>query len=67
MAEAGVPEQTIRAIAGHVSQKMLERYAHPMVEAKRLAVQALTSPVLEQSSIRVPQVSPKVRPSETIQ
>jgi integrase len=66
MAEAGVPEQTIKSIAGHVSQKMLERYAHPRVEAKRQAVAALESPIFTQSSIVVPTKSPTVSGSETV-
>lgn len=41
MAEAGVPEMTIMAIAGHVSRAMLERYSHISVAAKRRAVEAL--------------------------
>ncbi len=35
-------EQTIMAIAGHVSRKMLERYSHIRMEAKRAALEALT-------------------------
>lgn len=41
LAEAGVPEQTLMAIAGHVSRKMLEHYSHIRVQAKRDAVQLL--------------------------
>jgi integrase len=43
LAEAGVPEQTLMAIAGHVSRKMLEHYSHIRVQAKRDAVSLLTS------------------------
>ncbi len=28
LAESGASEQTIKAIAGHVSQRMLDRYSH---------------------------------------
>lgn len=38
LAEAGVPEQTLMAIAGHVSRKMLEHYSHVRVQTKREAV-----------------------------
>jgi hypothetical protein len=41
MAEAGVPESTMLAIAGHVSRRMLERYSHVRMAAKREAVEAL--------------------------
>jgi integrase len=35
-------EETVKAIAGHVSRKMLERYSHTRIEAKRKAVEGLT-------------------------
>jgi integrase len=41
LAEAGVPEQTLMAIAGHVSREMLEHYSHVRMQAKREAVAAL--------------------------
>jgi integrase len=41
LAEAGVPEQTLMAIAGHVSKAMLEHYSHVRMNAKRKAVAAL--------------------------
>lgn len=43
LAESGASEQTIKAIAGHVSQRMLERYSHIRLEAKRDAMQALSN------------------------
>lgn len=36
-----VSEETIRALAGHVSKKMLERYSHIRVAAKQAAIAAL--------------------------
>jgi hypothetical protein len=42
LAESGASEQTIVAIAGHVSRKMLERYSHIRIEAKRTVLEALT-------------------------
>jgi integrase len=36
-----VSEETIRALAGHVSRKMLERYSHIRVQAKQAAIAAL--------------------------
>lgn len=41
LAEAGVPDQTLMAIAGHVSREMLEHYSHIRMQAKRDAVAAL--------------------------
>lgn len=43
LAEAGVPEQTLMAIAGHVSREMLEHYSHIRMNAKREAVAAIDS------------------------
>jgi hypothetical protein len=34
-------QQTIMAIAGHVSRKMLEHYSHIRMEAKRAALDAI--------------------------
>lgn len=42
----GVPEQSLMAIAGHVSKEMLEHYSHIRMQAKRQAVAAL-EPTLE--------------------
>ncbi|MCA1600520.1 MAG: site-specific integrase [Acidobacteria bacterium] len=42
LAESGASEQTIKAIAGHVSQRMLDRYSHIRLEAKRTAIEALS-------------------------
>lgn len=42
MAEKGVPESTMLAIMGHMSRKMLERYSHVRIKAKREAVKALS-------------------------
>jgi integrase len=39
--EGGTPEQTLLAMAGWMSRKMLERYSHTRMEAKRVAVDAL--------------------------
>lgn len=53
LAEAGVAEQTLMAIAGHVSREMLEHYSHIRMQAKREAVAALDSlraPAQEQES-----------------
>src|SRR5205085_11816662 len=43
LAESGASDQTIMSIAGHVSRKMLDRYSHIRVEAKRNALEALSN------------------------
>jgi integrase len=43
LAESQVSDQTIMAIAGHVSQKVLARYSHVRTEARRQAVMALSA------------------------
>ena len=41
LCESGALEETIMAIAGHVSRKMMSHYAHIRTEAKRKAVDAI--------------------------
>ncbi|HKQ03727.1 MAG TPA: site-specific integrase [Blastocatellia bacterium] len=43
LAESGASDQTIMSIAGHVSRKMLDRYSHIRIEAKRNALEALSN------------------------
>jgi integrase len=43
LAESGASEQTILAIAGQASRRMLERYSHIRLEAKRNALEALSN------------------------
>jgi integrase len=43
LAESQVSDQTIMAIAGHVSPKMLARYSHVRTEARRQAVSSLSA------------------------
>ena len=42
-----VSEQTIKALAGHVSRQMLERYSHIRSQAKQAAIQTLEQPYIE--------------------
>jgi integrase len=42
LAESQASDQTIMAIAGHVSPRMLAHYSHVRLEAKRKALEALT-------------------------
>ena len=43
LAESGASDSTIMAIAGHLSRRMLERYSHVRMEAKRKAIEALAT------------------------
>jgi integrase len=65
MAEAGVPESTMLALMGHMSRAMLERYSHIRMNAKRIAVEALSMTAKIPKSGEIPQESPKV--SEALQ
>ncbi len=44
LAEGQASDQTIKAIAGHVSQRMLEHYSRIRMDAKRCALDALAQP-----------------------
>src|ERR1700730_4864528 len=64
LAESLASDQTVMAIAGHVSQKMLAHYSHVRLEAKRTALDAIsgwvsggvTSQSTSQNSVPIPQV-----------
>ncbi len=43
LAEAGAPDATLMALAGHMSREMLEHYSHVRMEAKRKAIEMLSS------------------------
>ena len=43
LAEGGASDATIMSAAGHVSKRMLERYSHVRMEAKRKALKALAA------------------------
>ena len=49
LAESDASDQTIRSIAGHVSEKMLGHYSHIRLEAKRRALDALSGKRTEPS------------------
>jgi len=62
MAEAGVPENTMLALMGHMSRSMLERYSHIRMAAKRQAVEALTIAHSEHKLNEVPTKIPTTIP-----
>ncbi len=43
LAEDGTSDPTVMAIAGHVSRRILERYGHIRMEAKRKAMESLAT------------------------
>ena len=43
LAEAGAPDATLMALAGHVTRRMLEHYSHVRMKAKREAVEKISS------------------------
>ena len=45
LAESQASDQTIMAIAGHVSQQMLEHYSHIRLAAKRTALDSISTPL----------------------
>ena len=49
LAESRASEQTIMAIAGHLSLAMLEHYSHIRMAAKRAALEGITKPVETQT------------------
>jgi integrase len=61
LAESQASEQTIMAIAGHLSRTMLEHYSHIRMAAKRAAVDAIASkeaailPVVHRNVYRLPE------------
>ena len=55
IAEAGIPESTMKAIIGHMSRTVLERYSHIRNQAKVDAIQAIES--RSAFSVAVPKVN----------
>jgi len=48
MLEKRVPDFTVMEIAGHVSKRMLQTYSHIRLEARRRAVEAISSTASDQ-------------------
>jgi integrase len=47
LAESQASEQTLMAISGHVSRRMIEHYSHIRMEAKRTALDAIAKPTFD--------------------
>ena len=60
LAESGAGDETIMGIAGHVSRRMLSRYAHIRTEAKRKALESIVIPV-------GPAAAPEEEPGQTVE
>jgi integrase len=58
LGEAKVADSTLTALSGWMSRKMLERYSHTRIEAKRSAVELLSHTIIEGDS---PQNPPQVQ------
>ena len=51
LAEAGAPDATVMAIAGHMSRRMLEHYSHVRMKAKREAVEKISAGLMNVDSV----------------
>jgi len=60
-------EQTIMAIAGHVSREMLEHYSHIRQEAKRRAVESLDNVTITSQFAKWEAAAQQERPTKTPQ
>jgi len=47
LSEAGAPDATIEALAGHLSREMLEHYSHVRMAAKRAALDKLSTGLIK--------------------
>ncbi len=60
MAETGASDATMMALAGHMSQRMLEHYSHVRMAAKRTAVEKLESGLLGASCVAAQPAAEKI-------
>lgn len=60
LAERGVPESTMEALAGHMSRAMIERYSHIRMAAKRAAVEGLQFGKPGENQIETPTKVPTI-------
>lgn len=67
LAEAGVSESTMLSLMGHMSRKMLERYSHIRMAAKREAVEAMSFAQIATNSDRPPTKVPTNTTTASIQ
>jgi integrase len=60
LAESQASEQTLMAISGHLSRKMIEHYSHIRMEAKRMAVDAIVEGSVNQNVNQPPATNSSV-------
>jgi len=60
LAEAGTSDAALMAIAGHLTREMLEHYSHVRMEAKREAVEKLSSGLMGKPLLVAEDVARKV-------
>lgn len=60
--ENGIADQTLLALAGQLSRKVLERYSHARNESKRAAVKMLDIPISENAYPQFPPQSEDAKP-----
>lgn len=60
-----ISEETIRALAGHVSRQMLSRYAHIRAQAKRAAIASLEAGIAETKTRDFETDSPQKSPQSS--
>jgi hypothetical protein len=58
--EKGLSDQAIMEVAGHVSREMLAHYSHMRLNAKRVALKMLETPLPESSQVSDATVSQTV-------
>lgn len=56
--ESGAPDETVRAIAGHNSERAIRYYSHIRIEAKREAVDLLTASPSKARATHAPKGGP---------
>jgi integrase len=59
LAESGAGDETIKDIAGHVSQRMLKHYSHIRMEAKRRALESIATKPAKTQESSIPETLPK--------
>lgn len=66
MGDLKVSDQTLMSMTGHLSRKMLERYSHARMEAKRDAVHALDAIRPQAGKSAKSEGSPQLSPQSTV-
>jgi hypothetical protein len=62
LGEGQASDATIKALSGHISNKMLERYSHSRNAAKQEAIAVFDTP----GSVKSPEIPPKWGPTKEV-